>query len=317
MADERFQVGGLDLERIVEPDAAFQRFHADIRDADIVAHQEGMDSEAVGELVDGLDEDWHYLDTMCVVTGKVYTSEGKELLLNEQRLVSLGAGVMEKDGKRKLCHYLGVMSEGVIVDTLLLDPDEEKSVDIKPAIQKDDEAAQAMAYHYPDLKADLDIALLNSDSVVEATKALKGFLFDHDPDKVDPNEFRAMVEAYLNKLLNFNDSVPYSVAFKGIYFSAQADEEGSGVFRRKKAADWQRRVARPSGILLVSVPALKGDTSGENDTESVAALLFTGADPYVEGDEEDMMIVPISDSYFKLESNMERVRAGFDDLELE
>jgi hypothetical protein len=272
--------------------------------------------EDIGELVEQLDGHWPYLNTICEVSGRVYETSGEERLLKDERLVSLGAGLpLRGDGDRKIYHFLGVMKNGEVVDRLWIDPDED-SVYIQPLAAAENAHIQELEYYYPDLKEQLDEALLNSSDVVTATKELSAFEFKHDPEKVDPNEFRGMVESYLNKILKFKDKVPYSVAFRGLYFAACGSDESGGTFRSKKALTWQRRVAWPSKVVLLSVAAAKGNLSYLEDTSSIPALIIIGVNPDIEGEEEDMLAVPISNSGFYLMSNMERVRQGFEEFEL-
>ena len=304
------------FERLLEPDEAIKRFHTDLRDANTIVEDEELGMEAIGELVEQLDEHWPYLNTICEVSGRVYETSGEERLLKDERLVSLGAGLpLRGDDDRKIYHFLGVMEEGEIVDKLWVDPDED-SVHIQPLAASEKAYIQELEYYYPELKERLDEVLLNSSDVVAVVKELSAFEFEHDPEKVDPNEFRGMIEGYLNKLLTFKDKVPYSIMFKGLYFAAYGSDGSGGAFRSKKALAWQRRVAWPSRIVLLSVAAAKGNLSYLEDTSSIPALIITGVNPDIEGEEEDMLAVPISHSGFYIMSNMERVRQGFEEFEL-
>src|SRR5690606_23604359 len=140
-----------------------ERFHADIREANVILQDEGvLDLEDIGALMTDLDNQWPYLHTMCVASGRVYDDEGEPLVLEDERVVSLGVDMKIGEEERKLCHYLGRLEGGEVVATFWVDPDEEGTINIQPLIDNDETRIRALEYHYPEVKADLDETLLNS-----------------------------------------------------------------------------------------------------------------------------------------------------------
>lgn len=317
MADERVQIGDLDLERLVELDETIKKFHSDIQEANDVLEEEDFGAEEAAELVAMLDEGWKYLNHICVVSGKVYTSEGEELILDADRVASLGAGLVmpdEDEDEIRIYHQLGILEGNEVVDSFWIDPGEDAIVQIKPIAKIEEESIEALEYHYPDLKSELDVMILNSDDAVEGVKKLSDFMFEHDPEKVEPDEYRVMVESYINKILVFGDKVPYSVAFKGAYFVAIASVDGN-TFRLEKPKKWRKRIATPINVILLSTAQMCGELEKSEDKVSMPALLISSVDP--ENGTEEVLAIPISADYFKIVSNMERIQESFKDFELE
>ncbi len=314
MADESSFAVDPGLERLVESDEAVKRFHADIRDANLVIRAQLVEAEDIAELAAELDEEWPYFQTTLVVSGKVYDEKGKELFVEGQEVVSFGVDTRDDEEGLKLYHYLGILEEGELVSTVWVDAEEEDLFDVRPAVNIEDRAAEDFVYYYPGKAADLKQAILDSDDVTEAVRKLSAFVFDHDPEKVDPDEFRIMVESYLRKLLVFKEKVPYSVAFKGSYLVIIPNDEGNS-FRSEKAEDWQKKLATPISVILISMSQAVGDMDKSNDKVSTPALLISAIDP--ETSEEQVMAIPISRQYFKFVSNMEKVKEGLEELELE
>ncbi len=281
-----------------------------------------LEKDELARLVPAFDEEWPYHDGLLQAYGRVTSVEsGESILLSSdgQPVVSFGFSLNETEGVCKIGYYLGAvdLKENTIEEIFWADVDE---LHIDTSMRMDGvRATHLLGHFYPDAIDEIDERYFEAQSDVEFVLSLRNFLLDHNkrghpPEDADSDEIRTLLTETINHQVPLATTVPWSVAFKGMYFPARQN-----LFTEIKDAEvedeWQRRLALP--VRIVMLPEVKTDEAGyshiNRDISRPAISLHVYPICESESPEGELITVPITDD-LRIASNIENVEM-FEDLE--
>ncbi|MCA9339074.1 hypothetical protein KC939_01895 [Candidatus Saccharibacteria bacterium] len=269
------------------------------------------------------NQQWQHHSEVLKAYGVAISNDyHEEVIFNEDSnpIFSLGFGAQEIDGCDKIGYQFATINMGnnTVQDIFWADIDE---FYIDTSMHVDGvQATHLFEHFYPDIAAELSDRYFKAETDIDFVLGLKNFSINHDsrhhqPQEADPDEVRNLLTKMLDHQVPLKATVPWSVAFSGIYFPIRPDLSINHEDAKVEYA-WQKWLAIPRGIVML--PNVEIDeaedcyrSNPQLSKPAISLFIFPAiADKEPQG---EMVIVPITEN-LKIVSNVENIET-FEDLE--
>ena len=302
---------------IVDPH--IERSQNQIRPINNLARNGSLEDDAVISAAEEMDKLWPYAGQIMRLSGKVHSMGGGygdeyAVFVSDRMVVSHGFNVNSIDGTLAVGHCISVLQtngegqdDGEIEESFSAwaDPSD---VFIDPIELDTKKAARLFSYHYPAAFQDIESRILNSNEGGEtrneidiaAIESLGGMVIEHDVGKGDDQEDRNMISKYLEYMLPLNqsNSIPYSVAIKGLYYPANPETGNIDLNHAKSLDHWHKSLAVPHRILLIPQMVVDSNLNAKIDyNKSITAIYLHISD--IDGKKPEVIepvVVPLGDN---------------------
>ncbi len=299
---------------IIDPHV--ERSQNQVRHVNNLSESGMLEDDAMESAVEEFNRLWPYEGHLMLVSGEVHEKAdgyGGEYVvaIKDRMAVSYGFTLNTVDGISVIGHQLGILrlddGSDDIEESFVAwaDPGD---IFIDPIEVDSEKATKLFSYHYPRAFQAIESRLLNSGEGCEqrneidiaAIESLGGVVITHDVEKGDVQEDRNMISKYLEHMLPLNHAnmIPYSIAFKGLYYTVNQETGDIDLGTARNLNHWHKTLAVPQKILLIPHLSVDDELNAEiNYNQSIAAVYFHTSD--IEGKDPNTIhpvVIPVGDN---------------------
>lgn len=280
-----------------------------------------LEDDALESAVEEFNKLWPYHGELMVVSGKVHERGGGygdeyAVTIKDRMAISYGFDMNIVDGATVVGHHLGIIHStdqedddaGSVEESFSAwaDPSD---IFLDPLEIDTEKAAKLFSYHYPEAFKEIEARILNSSEGcgetrneidVAALESLGGVVIEHDVEKGDAQEDRNMISKYLEHMLPLNqaNAIPYSIAFKGVYYPTNPETGSIDINHAKNLMYWHKSLATPHKILLIPQMLVDSKLEAKIDyNKSIVAIYMHISD--IDGKKPEAvepLVIPVGDN---------------------
>lgn len=287
------------------------------------------------DIILALDESWPYMRRVVRMSGTIYVPNQQELDELQYRQQSgetlstqfpehvivdapvmshgfimapspadTGESPLPEHVTTQICHYvsLGTVRERAslfhsdVRELRALAP--YRAVSLDYPFDFESGMVKKIEYYHPDLVREIDQAMLNAGSEVDAVTALQDVVLRPGPHAT--LESLAAIEAYVNSLVTFDTAMPYRMGFAGMCFREQFKASAPGnALDVAWASGGHDTYGWPQRIVMLGKPIVKSDGVMFDTSELHFALAAQICVPNrYDTDDGQQFVIPITKDFY-------------------